>query len=390
MFSRLLSPPRDRSFFLFGARGTGKTTLLQRHFRGVPQLWIDLLDPDEEDRYLKRPAELISVLDHVRKTDPAKKWVVIDEIQKAPRLLDVVHSKIAKREWKFALTGSSARKLKRAGANLLGGRAATFELHPLTHLEVGDAFRLAEAMQWGTLPEIQPLNDTDRRRFLRTYTQTYLKEEIQAEQLARRLDAFRNFLDVAAQMNGRVLNMSAVARDVGVEMTTIQGYYGILTDTWVGYKLPGWDRSVRKQQMKSPKFYFFDPGVVRSLRGCAHLPLVESTSEFGEFFEHWVILEFFRLNSLLERDFRLSYLLTKDGAEIDLVVERPRETTALIEIKSATQIRPDHLRALRGFTGEFPKTQSYCLSRDPVRKIIDGVECLPWQAGIKEILGISG
>ena len=143
------------------------------------------------------------------------------------------------------------------------------------------------------------------------------------------------------------------------------------------FRSPGWGRSVRKQQVKSPKFYFFDPGVVRSLRGCAHLPVIESTVEFGEFFEHWVILECFRLNRLLERDFRLSYLLTKDGAEIDLVIERPRRPTLLVEIKSTTQVRPDHVRALRGFGQELSETLSYCLSRDPVDKEIDGVRCLP-------------
>ena len=201
MFHRSITIGNKSSFFLFGPRGTGKSTLIRQQLAKFEPLWIDLLQPEQEDLYRLSPQ---SLGDEIAKSVGKIRWVVIDEVQKIPRLLDLVHSLIESTGVLFALTGSSARKLKRGGANLLAGRAFVHHLHPLTHVELGDRFLLDEVLRWGTLPRLFSLQaPEDRTEFLRSYALTYLKEEIQAEQIVRRLDPFRRFLQVAAQTNGR-------------------------------------------------------------------------------------------------------------------------------------------------------------------------------------------
>ena len=200
MIQRPLEPSARRSFFLFGARGTGKSTFLRRWFRKESTLWIDLLSAEEEDRYARRPDALAERLEAA---DPCPAWVVIDEVQKVPKLLDVAHRLIEERALRFALTGSSARKLKRGTADLLAGRAFIHHLYPFTCSELGASFRLREALMFGTLPGQCDLDDLDEKRsFLRAYALTYLKEEVWAEHVVRKLDPFRAFLEVAAQSNG--------------------------------------------------------------------------------------------------------------------------------------------------------------------------------------------
>jgi predicted AAA+ superfamily ATPase len=221
-------------------------------------LYIDLLDLATEDLFRTHPEEL-------RQQILAKKdcdWVVIDEVQKLPRLLDTVHQLIEEKRAKFILSGSSARKLKRGSANLLAWRAFVYHLHPLTSVEYGATFSLQEVLEWGALPKLLEFqNASDKIEFLRAYALTYLKEEIQVEQLVRNLDPFRQFLEIAAQSNGQIVNYSKIARDVGVDTTTVQNYFSILEDTLIGFHLPAYHRSIRKRQRESPKFYLFDPGV---------------------------------------------------------------------------------------------------------------------------------
>lgn len=369
---------------MFGARGTGKTTLIQEALESAHMLWIDLLKDADEERYGRDPDELSHILAH-QKYDR----VVIDEIQKAPKLLDIVHLEMEKRKTiQFVLTGSSARKLKRGSANLLAGRAFTCNLYPLTHLELGSRFSLKDALEFGTLPKLLAYSTReDKNDFLRSYVKTYLKEEIQMEQLVRNLDPFRNFLEVAAQSNGKILNYSRIARDVHADDKSVANYFSILEETLVGFFLPSFHRSVRKQQRESPKFYFFDPGIVRALNGTLRVELLTQTFAFGDAFEHWVILECFRLNDYYKLDYKLSYLRTKDDAEIDLIVQRPGKSDLLIEIKSSERIDKEHASHLKAFQRDWgAPCAAEIWSLDGVEKEVDGVTCLHWTTGLQNYM----
>ena len=293
--------------FLFGARGTGKSTLIHKLFEKSKVLWIDLLTEDDEETFGRKPDELSR---HLKSTE--YDYVVIDEIQKFPKLLDIVHLEIERKTPHrpyFILTGSSARKLKKSGANLLGGRAFTYYLFPFTHVELGPSFKLNHALEYGTLPLVWARNENEKKEeFLRGYVRNYLKEEILAEQVLRQIEPFKDFLEVAAQMNGEIINYSKIARDVGVSDQTIKSFFSILEDTLIGYSLPPFHRSIRKRQRESPKFYFFDPGVRRALTRSLKISLTPRTSEYGKAFEHFVILEIFRACEYRKNDFKLSYL----------------------------------------------------------------------------------
>jgi predicted AAA+ superfamily ATPase len=393
MFPRICNPLLFQSFFLFGARGTGKSTLLKERFgfskdaqsgtRSQNALYIDLLDADEEQIFSTRPTTLSERLDQL---PPAIEWVVIDEIQKVPKLLDGVHQEIERKNRKFALTGSSARKLKFGGANLLAGRASIYRLSPLTFLEMGREFSLQQALSFGTLPRVtQAQDEIQRMAILRSYAQTYLKEEIWAEQFLRRLDTFRKFIEVVAQMNGQILNHASIARDTGADVKTIHAYFELLEDTLLGFHLEAFHSSFRSRLSKKPKFFLFDLGVARALSRNLTVALTPQTSAYGDAFEHFVILEAFRLQELADKDFRLSYLMTKEGVELDLVVERPGQPLVLVEIKSADRVREDMLHSLNQITKDFPQAQVYCLCRERMRRLQGRVQIVPWQEGLVEI-----
>ena len=383
MLPRNINILKSNSFLLFGPRGSGKTTLLRALFEGAQCIWIDLLDPKVADSYLLSPETLSA---EIKATTRDIEWVVIDEIQKIPALLDVVHQLIETTDLKFALTGSSARKLKRGGANLLAGRAFVYHLYPFTHTELGEQFSVGDALCWGTLPKIIDLSETEEReRFLESYCHTYLKEEVVAEQLVRNVRPFRKFLEVAAQQDGEVVNYSKLARDIGVDDKTISTYFEILEDTLVAVRLPAYGRSLRKQFVRSPKYYLFDCGVSRALANYLHLTPTPGTYAYGRRFEQLVILEMFRMNQYLRAKYELSYFLSKDGAEIDLILSRPGSTEIFVEIKSAERVDMTDISNLRRFAKDFPEASAYCLSQVPRALELDGVRVLPWQEGIQEI-----
>jgi uncharacterized protein len=382
MFQRKLDLPKNNSFFLFGARGTGKSTLLKNTSFLKSSLYIDLLSQDSEEKYALNKDLLIEQAQALNEGD----WITIDEVQKIPKLLDIVHKVIEENHIRFALSGSSARKLKRGGANLLAGRAFVFYLFPLTHQELGPEFNLESTLQWGTLPKIyQQDNAQDKARFLKAYTQTYLKEEIQVEQLIRNLDPFRLFLQIASQMDCEIINYSNIAKDTGVDHKTIQSYYEILQDTHLGFFLHPYSKSVRKVQIKSPKFYLFDLGVKRSLANQLQVPLRPGSSAFGLAFENWVINELHRINTYRELDYQLSFLRTKDNAEIDLIITRPGNSTMLVEIKSSDRIDSRHLTALQHFESDFPKAELICISRVKTSQKVGNIWVLPWQEFFKNL-----
>lgn len=383
MFRRILQASRRSSFFLFGARGTGKTTYIRDAFKPGESLYLDLLDPEIEDVYARSPGRLEQ---QVRALPDSVEWVLIDEVQRGPRLLDVAHRLIESTEKRFVLTGSSGRKLRRGASNLLAGRAFVYNLYPLTAPELGDACKLDDALRWGTLPRLYSLEaDEDRRAYLRAYALTYLKEEIVAEQIVRRLDPFRQFLEIAAQANGKIVNYANIARDVGADPKTVMTYFGILEDTLVGFLLPAFHRSIRKQQRAGPKFYYFDTGVKRSLDRTLEVPLTPGTYEYGRAFEHFVITQIAHLCQYRCPDWRLSYLRTGAGAEIDLVIERPGLPAALVEIKSSRRVDERDARNLMRFAGDFARPLALCVSRDPQRMRIGGVLCVHWREALAEL-----
>jgi predicted AAA+ superfamily ATPase len=375
MFQRIIKLPIQHDFFLFGARGTGKTTLLRYHFPEA--LTIDLLESRTEEELMLAPDHLEALI-----FKSNARHVIIDEIQKIPKLLDEVHRLIEQPGNKkiFILTGSSARKLKAGGANLLGGRAFLRNLFPLIPQELGDHFSLEDSIRWGTLPKIFSLDSEDLKRdYLESYSQLYLKEEVWAEQLVRNLLPFRKFLEIAAINFGKIVNLANIARDVGVDPKTVQSYYSILEDTLLGFHLDAYHSSVRKRLRQAPKFYFFDNGVSRALARMQSVEPKEGTSYFGDLFEQFLVNAFYMTSSYEKRDYRFSYLMSASGAEIDLVIERPGRPLALVEIKSTELVREDHLRGLENFASDFADADLYLLSRDTKPKSFGRINALPWQ-----------
>jgi predicted AAA+ superfamily ATPase len=314
--------------------------------------------------------------------------VFIDEIQKVPKLCDVVHYLIEDKKvpQKFILTGSSARKLKVAGANLLAGRALYFNLYPFSCMELAEQFDFEKALSFGLLPAVwQKANDQSMIRFLRAYGQTYLKEEVWAEHLVRKLEPFRKFLEVAAQHNARLINYSRIADVVGVDVKTVQTYFQILEETHLAIILEPYSRSIRQQVHAAPRFYFVDTGIARTLSLQIGIKLNQSTGEFGHLFEQFFVMECIKLNQYLELGYRLSYLTTKAGAEIDLIIERPGRPTVLIEIKSSSMQRVTHARHLAGFHADFDDPVMMVVSQDEIRSIEDGVIYLNWRDALNDI-----
>ena len=385
----MYKPLISRSFFLFGARGTGKSTWLASHFSEKNALFVDLLKAQDAEQFIAHPQNFEAFLEQARKQKEIE-WIVVDEVQKEPRLLDAVHREIENgKRFKFALTGSSARKLKRGGANLLAGRAGWNTFFPLTFSELGDQFQLDEVLNWGSLPSLLGMTQEEKTDYLRTYVQVYLKEEILEEQLVRNAPGFRRFLEIAAQMNGKILNYAKIGKDVGTVSPTVKTYFDILEDTYLGFRLHAFHHSIRQQQKSHPKFYLFDNGVWRAILRSLHSPFVESTGLYGHAFEVWLMNEFYRLNEGLKLDYAFSYLQTKDDAEIDLILERPGEPLIAIEIKSSTRIDESEVTHLETLAKDLGNVRIFYLSRDPIPKKIGRVECLPWRQGISEIFPVG-
>ena len=386
MLTRLLKLPQSLSFFLFGPRATGKSTLLSQSFGAETTHTFDLLDQSILYQFLDSLSAFGAALDAL----PASvDRVVVDEVQRAPALLDIVQAQMAHKRFQFVLTGSSARKLRRGQANLLGGRALSHSLWPLTCAELGtQPSWVHKKLNWGGLPLVV-LNDssTERAELLRAYEDTYLSEEVVAEQLVRNLTPFRRFLSVAAQMNGKIINHSNIGRDLGVSHNTISSYFEILEDTLIGFRLLPYHSGVRKKLRSKPKFYLFDTGVKRQLARQLGAELLPGTSAYGDAFEHLVILEFKALVSYLKPDWELCFLQSHAGAEVDLVIDRGSGDPILVEIKSTDNISLVNLKSETELMKDLRSKHCYFLSQDPLPKKLDGgVMAFPWQQGLREIL----
>ena len=371
---------------LFGARGVGKSTLIDNLLRKEQVLSIDLLDPLQYEQATLGVGELMARIEAWGRGSPGR-WVFIDEVQKAPKLLDVAQKFIDQSNLKFVLTGSSSRKLKRGGANLLAGRAYSYSLYPLLESELAESFELDTYLSFGGLPRVWGIESAQERViYLRSYVSTYLKEEIAEEQAVRKLEPFAKFLQVAAQASGKIVNFASIARDVGVADHTVKTYFQILEDTLLGHLLPAFSESVRKSQGQLPKFYFFDPGVLRALLRQVDQPLTDQNYNYGNLFEHFVINELKRTAEYNSRDYQFSFLRTANDKELDLIIDRPGHTRAVVEIKSTRNVREDDVAITNRLGSEIQDSTLYCLSRDPVRKRFGGVEALHWREGLREII----
>lgn len=384
MLKRLQKLDKKYSFFLFGARGTGKTTLLQQTFSKQKQnLWVNLLSFREESRFRQDPDLLTELIE-----ENSYKRVIIDEIQKIPKLLDIVHLEIEKnKNIQFILTGSSARKLKKGMANMLAGRLFTFMLHPLTHLEWRAFFNLKSVLETGALPMlIQYKNIKEKSRYLESYIQIYLKEEVLVEQLIRKVKPFKDFLEISAQCNGQIINYSNIARELRIDYTTVQSYFDILIDTYLGFYLKSFNRSVRKQQNQAPKFFLFDTGITRALLNKSKIPLEKGNYEYGRAFEHFIILELIRLNSYYETNLKLSYLRDSSGQEVDLIIQKPDGQEILVEIKSSDIVRKEHGKTLKKFITLWDRPcTAQIWSNDTKNRKAGGIHYYYWKTALKKI-----
>lgn len=354
---------QEDSVFLWGARQVGKSTLVKSVY---PNAKIyDLLKSDEYTRLLRRPQllreELLSFGEET--------LVVIDEIQKIPQLLDEVHWLIVNRGIRFILCGSSARKLKRIGTNLLGGRAMSVKLYPLVSVEIPD-FDLVRGINHGMLPRHYLAANPKKR--LEAYIGTYLKEEIQDEAVVRQLAAFNRFLDVAAQSNGEIINYKNIAQDCGVSAVTVKEYFAILQQTLIGYMLPAFTESKKRRAITAPKFYYFDVGVANHLLHRSNLQ--QGSVDFGHAFEHLMIQELIAYLSYSESDEHLSYWRTASGYEVDAIIGDGR---VAIEFKSSEEVQSKHTKGLKAFSEEYADARLIVVSMDVNPRMLNGVEVVP-------------
>lgn len=356
----------ERSFFLWGPRQAGKSTLLKSAYPDA--LWIDLLKSDEFHRYASEPARLREEL----AARPEPRLVVVDEVQKVPPLLDEIHWLIENTHHIFALSGSSARKLRRSHANLLGGRAIRHELSGLVSHELGDGFDLDKMLNHGPLPphylEPEPLP------LLRAYVGDYLKEEIAAEGLVRRVPTFSGFLTAAALADGEIVNYATIARDCGVSAPTVAEYFQILADTLLGRFVPAYTRRPKRRVITAPKFYFADVGVVNVL---ARRGKLERGSElFGKAFENWVLHELWTASRYRDLHYGISWWRLASGIEVDFVIG---EAELAVEAKATTRVTSDHMKGLRQIAVDHPGIRRWLVSLEPrPRRTEDGIEILPF------------
>ncbi len=351
------------SMFLWGARQVGKTTWLTSQFPGCR--YYDLLRPTEFERLLRHPELLSEELANFGESDT----VIIDEIQKLPQLLDEVHYLIQRKGIRFILSGSSARKLKRVGANLLGGRATREVMFPLVSAEIPD-FDLLRAVNNGMIPRHYMVQNPFER--LRGYIGVYLNEEIREEAFIRNLRTFSHFLEVAAHSDGEMVVYKNIAQDCGIDSRTVKEYFSILDDTLIGYFIQGFMRTEKRRAITAPKFYFFDVGVANYLRH--RRGLVPGTDDFGHAYEHLMIQEIIAYLGYGHSEEQLTYWRTASGYEVDAIIGDGR---VAIEFKATAEVQSRHTRGLKAFSEERPEARLIIVSLDKYRRQLNGVEIIP-------------
>lgn len=373
-FTRILNLSHlleKKSFFLFGPRATGKTFMIRQQL-GDTALTINLLNSRFYLMLNAAPYELEALI----AAEPSKQWIVIDEIQRIPALLNEVHRLIEEKSITFLLTGSSARKLRRHGHNLLAGRAWEARLFSLTYAEIPH-FDLHRYLLYGGLPPVYLSQDP--REELDAYINTYLKEEIQAESLVRTLPAFSRFLQTSALTSGQMLNFSELSNDTGIPVSSVREYYHILEDTFMGMMLPAYTKTKKRKAISTAKFYWFDIGVKHALAGIHELP--PQSDLYGQAFEHFIVMEMIAYLHYRRLRLPLTYWRSTHGQEVDLIIG----DTMAIEIKSSQHIAPKHFKGLHVFAEEKICQHHILLSQDPVPRKYESVEAIHWQSFLDKL-----
>lgn len=369
MYTRTLKIP-GTSFFLFGPRGIGKSTWVKENFQDARI--IDLLTTAESLKYTKDPGRLSAVI----KTEPRDKWIVIDEIQKVPALLDEVHHLMENEGYeRFALTGSSARKLKRGAANLLGGRAIVKAMYPFTSRELDFRLDPEAVLQYGLLPlSVNSEDEEQKEAFLRSYLVTYINEEIKSEGFVRNIGHFARFLDVASLVAGTRINVSGLARDAGIGRDTVEGYFSIFEDTLLGGYLPAYKPRAKIKEVSKPKFFWFDPGVLNVAAGAFDQPMPRDWK--GILLEHWIHHE---LRAYLDYGLikgSLGYWRTTSGSEVDFIWWYGEKTVG-IEVKSSKIFRKEYLKGLKSLKEGMTTHGAYLVYLGSEKLIIDDIMIMP-------------
>lgn len=376
MYSRLIKSPENKSFFLFGPRGTGKTTWVKQSFPNA--VYIDLLESRLFNDLLADPQRLVNFI-----PNNFNDWVVIDEVQKIPELLNEVHRLIEKHKYKFILTGSSARKLRRKGPNLLAGRAFNYSMHPLTAIELGKDFDLNHSLMFGNLPSVYV--ESNPKDYLESYIKTYLQEEIQQEGLTKNLGRFSRFLEAASFSQGSVLNISEVSRECAIERKVVENYFTILEDLLLAYKVPIFTKRAKRRLVAHPKFYFFDVGIYRTLRPMGPLDAPEEVE--GISFESLLFQELKAINDYYGLGYKIYYWRTSTNLEVDFVLYGERGLRAF-EIKRRGRVPSSELRGLKAFLKDYPTAKAYYIYGAERRMSEGDIDIIPLDYALKNLPAI--
>ncbi len=371
---RFFTPP-SRGYFLFGPRGTGKSTFLRQQYPEA--LWVDLLKPDTFRTYAARPERIIDLVHG----NPGKKIIIVDEVQKVPELLSAVHSLIEEKSKRtFILTGSSARRLKRTGVNLLAGRAVLQTFHPFLLSELQASYSFENALQNGLLPIVVAAHDP--KDVLETYVALYVREEVQMESLVRNLGSFSRFLEALSFSHAALLNVSSVARECEVERKVVEGYVKILEDILLGFKLPVFSKKAKRSLVSHAKFFFFDAGVYRALRPKGPLDRPEEIG--GAALEGLVAQQLRAWNAYRGHPYELFYWRSRHGIEVDFVLYGEKGIYAL-EVKNAKRVREEDLTSLTEFQKDYPRSKAFLLYRGEEKFLRKNVLCMPCEEFLRQL-----
>ncbi len=380
MYNRNLNLPLEgiSSIFLFGPRGTGKTAFLKANIKD--SIYLDLLDFTTYSTLAANPSRLETFI-----PPNYQEWVIIDEVQKIPALLNEVHRLIESRKTKFILTGSSARKLRKGDVNLLAGRALTYKMHPLIAQELGEDFNLSTAMQFGLLPAA--VTHSDPKKYLESYTQTYIQEEIIQEGLTRNIGAFTRFLEVASFSQGEVLNTSEIARELGLNRLVVANYFEILEDLLLSIRISPFTQRAKRKVIAHQKFYFFDVGVFKALRPNGPLDTVSESDGAG--LETLFLQSLRAVNDYHELDYDIHFWRTQTGQEVDFVIYGPNGLHAF-EIKRSAQVTSTSLKGLKAFGKDYPEAKLYLLHLGKQREYHGPIQAIPLHEALLKLPEIIG
>ena len=376
MYPRLVKEPENKSFFLFGPRGTGKTTWVKQAFPDA--VYIDLLESRLYNDLLADPQRLENLI-----PNNFNNWIIIDEVQKIPELLNEVHRLIEKYKYKFILTGSSARKLRRKGPNLLAGRALNYSMHPLTAIELGKDFNLNHSLAFGNLPSVYV--ESNPKDYLESYIKAYLVEEILQESLTRNLSSFSRFLEAASFSQGSVLNISEVARECAVERKVVESYFTILEDLLLAYRIPIFSKRAKRRLIVHPKFYFFDVGVYRALRPMGPLDAPDEVE--GISYESLFFQELKAVNDYYGFGYKIYYWRTNSNLEVDFVLYGNRGLKAF-EIKKRGRIPTSGFQGLKAFLKDYPTAKAYFIYGGERQMSEDAIDIIPMEYALKNLPNI--